>query len=162
MFPIRLPPLRERLEDVPALAAHFLEQAARRFGRPAPRLTAGALRELQLYGWPGNVRELQHVIERAVLLSPDGTLRLRGVLPEADRTAGAPTGEPSRQIAQEVVPEIEWRRRERQNLRAALERTKGRIYGPDGAAQLLGVKPTTLISRLEAFGLRDAPRRRRP
>jgi transcriptional regulator with GAF, ATPase, and Fis domain len=69
VFPVVLPPLRERPEDIAQLAAHFVEQAARRYGRAAPRLTVRAIRMLETYRWPGNVRELQHVIERAVLLS---------------------------------------------------------------------------------------------
>jgi transcriptional regulator with GAF, ATPase, and Fis domain len=161
VFPIVLPPLRERLEDLPQLAAHFVEQAARRFGRAAPRLTARALRTLETYAWPGNIREFQHVIERAVLLSPAGVLRLDGVLNEADRAAPPDAGVRRREAAQAVVPEIEWRRRERQNLRAALDCAGGRIYGPGGAAELLGVKPTTLISRLAALGLRGTGKRRR-
>jgi transcriptional regulator with GAF, ATPase, and Fis domain len=155
VFPIMLPPLRERLEDVPALAAHFIEQAARRFGRPAPRLTARAVKTLEAYGWPGNVRELQHVIERAVLLSASGVVRLDAVLSESEKPARADSGLAVRKTAPAVIPEIEWRRRERQNLSAALQLANGRIYGPGGAAELLGVRPTTLISRLKALKLRD-------
>jgi transcriptional regulator with GAF, ATPase, and Fis domain len=160
VFPIALPPLRARTEDIPSLAAHFLEHAARRYGRQPPRLTARALRALQAYAWPGNVRELQHVIERAVLLSRGGSLRLDGVLVESD-AADAAAPAPPRDAAPVVVPEIEWRRRERENVRAALQRAEGRIYGPDGAADLLGIRPTTLLSRLKALGLRNAGRARR-
>jgi transcriptional regulator with GAF, ATPase, and Fis domain len=161
VFPIMLPPLRERPDDLPALAAYFIEQAARRFGRTAPRLTARAVKTLEAYGWPGNVRELQHVIERAVLLSPAGVLRLDGVLAEPAKPPYADPGLPVDNAARAVIPEAEWRRRERQNLSAALERANGRIYGPGGAAELLGVRPTTLISRLKALKLRDAQRRHR-
>jgi transcriptional regulator with GAF, ATPase, and Fis domain len=160
VFPITLPPLKERLEDLPALTAHFVEQAARRFGRPAPRLTARAIRTLESYTWPGNVRELQHVIERAVLLSPGGVIRLDGVLTESDKPTRAESELAPRDAAQAVIPEREWRRRERQNLNAALQLAKGRIYGPGGAAELLGVRPTTLMSRLKALKLRDTQRRR--
>jgi transcriptional regulator with GAF, ATPase, and Fis domain len=161
VFPIMLPPLRERPEDLLPLAAHFVEQAARRYGRPAPRLTARAIKILEAYGWPGNVRELQHVIERAVLLSGGGVLRLDGVLAESDKPRRTESASQSRESTQPIIPELEWRRRERQNVRAALERAKGRIYGPDGAAELLGIKPTTLISRLKALGLGHADRQRR-
>jgi transcriptional regulator of acetoin/glycerol metabolism len=99
------------------------------------------------------------VIERAVLLSQGGVLRLDGVLAEpgedARGRASPPTAKPT------VIPEVQWRRREQENLRAALQLAKGRIYGSDGAADILGVKPTTLISRLKALGLRDARTRRR-
>jgi transcriptional regulator with GAF, ATPase, and Fis domain len=159
VFPIVLPPLRERAEDISSLAMHFLRLAAQRFGRHEVRLTERAMRTLLAYHWPGNVRELQHVIERAVLLSQGGVLRLDGVLAEpgedARGRASPPTAKPT------VIPEVQWRRREQENLRAALQLAKGRIYGSDGAADILGVKPTTLISRLKALGLRDARTRRR-
>jgi transcriptional regulator with GAF, ATPase, and Fis domain len=160
VFPLTLPPLRDRPEDLPPLAAHFLEHAARRFGRPVPRLTMPVVQTLQTYKWPGNVRELQHVIERAVLLSPGGVLRLDGVLLAADVKLGSAVAPPP-DAAPVVISEIEWQRRERQNVRAAVEAAGGRIYGRAGAAELLGIKPTTLISRLRALGLRDAPTRRR-
>jgi transcriptional regulator with GAF, ATPase, and Fis domain len=157
VFPIVLPPLRERAGDIPSLATHFLGQAAQRYGRRGLRFTERAMRTLQGYTWPGNVRELQHVIERAVLLSRSGVVRLDGVLAEPAETTRAKSA-PSTTMAT-VIPEIQWRRREQENLRAALQRANGRIYGPDGAAEILGVKPTTLISRLKALGLRD-PRKR--
>ncbi|MGH9222076.1 MAG: sigma 54-interacting transcriptional regulator [Vicinamibacterales bacterium] len=157
VFPIILPPLRERADDIPSLATHFLEQAAQRYGRRGLRLTERAMRTLEGYTWPGNVRELQHVIERAVLLSRNGVVRLDAVLAEPAETTHVKSA-PSTTIAT-VIPEIQWRRREQENLGAALRRAEGRIYGPDGAADILGVKPTTLISRLKALGLRD-PRKR--
>ena len=120
------------------------------------------MKTLEAYSWPGNVRELQHVIERAVLLSTAGVLRLDGVLAVSDQPMRAGSGARARDVEGTVIPDIEWRRRERQNVRAALERAKGRIYGPDGAAELLGIKPTTLISRLKALGLRQAGPQARP
>ena len=161
VFPIVLPPLRERADDIPGLVAHFLELAAHRYGRRGLRLTERAMRTLEGYAWPGNVRELQHVIERAVLLSRRGVVRLDAVLAEsAEPTRAEPA--PSTTAAT-VIPEIQWRRREQENLRTALQLSRGRIYGPDGAADILGVKPTTLISRLKALGLRDPRKRaRRP
>jgi transcriptional regulator with GAF, ATPase, and Fis domain len=161
VFPIALPPLRERPEDIAQLAGHFADAAARRYGKPAPRLTLAAARQLQAYTWPGNVRELQHVIERAVLLSRGESLRLGGLLPEPREPMRAASKERVREASSEVVPEVEWRRREQANLRNALKLAEGRIYGPNGAADILGVKPTTLISRLTALGLRQAARRRR-
>jgi transcriptional regulator with GAF, ATPase, and Fis domain len=161
VFPIVLPPLRDRPEDIPQLAAHFVEQAARRYGRPAPRLTVRAIKTLETYRWPGNIRELQHVIERAVLLSAGNVLRLDGVLTGSNAPLASDSRSAGREVTHAVIPEVEWRRRERQNLRTALELASGRIYGPDGAAELLGVKPTTLISRLKALGLRDIEKRSR-
>jgi transcriptional regulator with GAF, ATPase, and Fis domain len=162
VFPLTVPPLRDRVDDIPSLAAHFIGHAARRFGRPEPRLTARAERVLQAYPWPGNVRELQHVVERALLVSPAGTLRFDGLLAQT-AVAASPTSESAaREPAQAVVPENEWRKRERQNLRAALDAAAGRVYGPGGAAELLGVKPSTLVSRLAALGVRRPARRHSP
>jgi transcriptional regulator with GAF, ATPase, and Fis domain len=154
VFPITIPPLRERPDDIPALANHFIEQAARRFGRPTPPLTVRGAQLLQRYAWPGNVRELQHVVERALLLSPPGVLRLDGILAagKEPKLHGGVT--PSRRTALPVIPENEWRKRERENLQNALDLSGGRIYGRGGAAELLGIRPTTLLSRLNASGLR--------
>jgi transcriptional regulator with GAF, ATPase, and Fis domain len=161
VFPIGLPPLRERADDLPRLATHFLEQAAQRYGRRGLRLSARAIKTLEAYAWPGNVRELQHVIERAVLLSRGSVLRLDGALAEPEEATRAKSNDSMPVTSPAAIPEIEWRRRERENVRTALQFAKGRIYGPDGAADILGVKPTTLISRLNALGLREPPKRPR-
>jgi transcriptional regulator with GAF, ATPase, and Fis domain len=161
VFPIVLPPLRQRADDLPRLATHFLEQAAQRYGRRGLRLSARAIKTLEAYAWPGNVRELQHVIERAVLLSRGGVLRLDGALAEPEEATRPKSNDSTSVALQAVIPEIEWRRRERENVRTALQLAKGRIYGPDGAADILGVKPTTLISRLNTLGLREPPKRPR-
>ena len=161
VFPIVLPPLRERADDLPRLATHFLEQAAQRYGRRGLRLSARAIKMLEAYAWPGNVRELQHVIERAVLLSRGGVLRLDAALAEPEETTRARSNESAPGALQAVIPETEWRRRERENVRTALQLAKGRIYGPDGAADILGIKPTTLISRVNALGLREPAKRPR-
>ena len=90
-----------------------------------------------------------------------GVLRLDGALAEPEDTTRVKTNESTPVALPAVIPEIEWRRRERENVRTALQLAKGRIYGPDGAADMLGVKPTTLISRLNALGLRESPTRPR-
>ena len=161
VFPVTLPPLRDRPDDIAALAANFVEQAARRFGRPAPRLTVRAVRTLEAYSWPGNVRELQHVIERALLLSPTGPLRFDGMVTDTTHAEPLETDAPRREAGQAVIPDREWREGERQNLQAALDLAGGRIYGAGGAAEILGVKPSTLLSRLAALGLRRPKRRAR-
>lgn len=154
VFPLEVAPLRSRPEDIPLLAVHFLEQAAARFHRTRPRLTRADILRLQQYSWPGNVRELQNVVERAVITSRSGVLKLDlsaddGLRPPAPSvTAGGDTPEG------EVLPDAEIKRRERENVLAALTRTGWRIYGPDGAAELLGVKPTTLASRITRLGLK--------
>ncbi len=157
-FPLRVPPLRDRRDDIAPLAAHFIERTARSLGAPPPRLSAAHIASLQSYDWPGNARELQNVIERAVILGRPGHLRLDQVMGDRGEPPPPPSSLPSPQSAQpldidEVISEDEWRRRERDNLAAALRRTGGRIYGQSGAAQLLGIKPSTLQSRLRAFGL---------
>jgi transcriptional regulator with GAF, ATPase, and Fis domain len=153
VFPITVPPLRERPGDIPQLAAHFAEHAARRFDTPRPRLSLAAIRRLQEYDWPGNLRELQNVIERAVILAKGSTLRFDD-LRRSNHTQPRPAMQTDEPKPPEIVTEVEWRRRERDNIRAALERSGGRVYGADGAAELLGIKPTTLVSRLKSLGLR--------
>jgi transcriptional regulator with GAF, ATPase, and Fis domain len=148
VFPLHIPPLRERREDIPRLATHLVALAAKKLGTSPPRINEQQCERLQNYDWPGNVRELQNLLERAVILSRDGQLYLDpSWLPNSSRPAQTST-------AAEVVPDSEWRRRERQNLETALKHAGGRIYGPNGAAELLGVKPTTLQSRLRALGIR--------
>ncbi len=112
------------------------------------------MRTLKRYDWPGNVRELQNVIERAVILSPGEQLRLDTAFAGRRSAEGNQPANGERGAPDEVVPEQEWRRRERANLLAALKRAGGRIYGSAGAAELLGVKPSTLQSRLKALGIR--------
>jgi transcriptional regulator with GAF, ATPase, and Fis domain len=155
VFPIALPSLRRRTEDVPLLAEHFLALAARKLGRPKPRLTLANVQKLQRYRWPGNVRELQHVIERAVITAEGGRLAIE--LPE-DAPAPPRKPTPAEPAGEEAVrTDAEMRRLEADNIRAAVRRAKGKVSGPGGAAELLGVKPTTLASRIKALGLAAPP-----
>jgi transcriptional regulator with GAF, ATPase, and Fis domain len=158
VFPIQVPPLRERMDDIPSLAQHFVEISARELKCAKPRLTRAALEKLQNYDWPGNVRELKNVVERAVILARGGALDFDLPMtgqtapparpsPRADASAGSPS-EPK------FLTEAELQRRERDNLLAVLEAANWKIKGPDGAAELLGVKPTTLLSRMDKWGLR--------
>ena len=148
VFPMEMPPLRDRREDIPLLVTHFTRLASTRFHVPLPRLRRQDLDRAQGYDWPGNVRELQNAVERAVIVAKGGTASLdvtpgRTALPAA---ALAP-------VVPEVVPESEWRRRERANVLAALRQAAFRVSGRGGAAELLGVNPRTLASRLKALGL---------
>jgi len=154
VFPIELPPLRERRDDIPPLAAHFVKQTARRMNRPAPRVTQATMSQLTSHEWPGNVRELQNAIERAVILAQGSFLQfdwLQAANPPPSVLA-APSNTPA------VLTSGELKRRERENLTVALAQTGGKVFGPTGAAALLGMKPTTVISRIKALGLeRDKP-----
>jgi DNA-binding NtrC family response regulator len=152
VFPISVAPLRERKEDIPLLAAHFVELAVNELGCPQPRLTRAGIETLQNYDWPGNIRELRNVIERAAIFARGGALEfdlpITGTYPSRFEPVD-PDG-----IEQEFLTDAEMRRRERENLFAVLQKTGWKIKGVDGAAELLGVKPTTLISRIEKMGLK--------
>ena len=152
VFPIELPPLRARRDDIPLLTMHFVKACADRLGVPAPRVSLEIAGRLSHYSWPGNVRELQNVVERAVILAKGGPLRMGHGLGFGSRRPSAAAA-PSSDDAGIIITDREWRHRERTNLLAALKRTNGRIYGVGGAAALLGVKPSTLSSRLKSFGI---------
>lgn len=158
VFPIEVPPLRERLDDIPPLAQHFVELSARELKCARPRLTRAAVARLQSYDWPGNVRELRNVVERALILARGGVLEFD--LP----ITGPPTSvQPAVTAVNPAQPnfltEVEIERFERDNLLAALEAANWKISGPDSAAELLGVKPTTLLSRMTKWGLKKPERR---
>jgi PAS domain S-box-containing protein len=153
VFPIEVPPLRERKDDIPLLAKHFLEAASRRFSRSGLHLTASQIRQLQNYDWPGNVRELQNVIERAVITSRLGSLSLDIPAPESGAPGVTAIRSSSREES-EVITDMEMIRRMRDNMAAALKRSGGRIYGPGGAAELLGIRPSTLSTRIKKLGLK--------
>jgi PAS domain S-box-containing protein len=156
VFPIELPPLRERGDDISLLASTFANKFAQRMGRLIEPFSEACIGRLKAYGWPGNVRELQNVIERAVITARDGRLNLDRALPEsakemiAEAVLSAET--PKRVRTAKELEELE-----RANLMAALETTGWRVAGETGAAQLLGVKPTTLSSRIKALGI-ERPR----
>jgi transcriptional regulator with GAF, ATPase, and Fis domain len=150
VFPIELPPLRERPEDVPALANHFALRAATRFGTP-PRIPSPEEMELLVaYPWPGNVRELGSVIERAVILGNGERLEVAkalGVAPPAGRTPTARAeARPRAARESDAFPTLD--EAMARHIEAALARTRGRIEGPAGAAELLGINPHTLRARM--------------
>ena len=142
VFPLEVVPLRQRKEDIPLLAVHFVGLAAAKFNFPLPRLTQTNILQLQQYDWPGNVRELQNVIERGVITSGSGVLRFELSLDAFG------------DIMPDVLPDAEMKHRERDNILTALQRTGWKIYGPNGAAELLDIKPTTLASRIKRLGLK--------
>ena len=153
VFPIEVPPLRDRRGDLVPLAQHFLEQTAAEFGRDPYRLTRAQAEAIEAYDWPGNVRELKNVIERAVILSKGNVLRLDLSLPQGRVDSTMPSAAPHAE-PQGVLTEKQMRELQKQNLLAALKQTDWRVSGKQGAAALLGVKPTTLADRIKSFGIR--------
>jgi transcriptional regulator with GAF, ATPase, and Fis domain len=150
VFPLEIPPLRERREDIAILAIHFAKQIARRMNRPTPRVTQATLANLTAHNWPGNVRELQNVVERAVILAQQGPLQFD--LPDKNPHDSSPAQQAAPPSGA-ILTRHELKRRERESIAAALAQTAGKIFGADGAAELLGMKPTTLASRINSLGL---------
>jgi formate hydrogenlyase transcriptional activator len=135
VFPLSVPPLRERREDIPLLVDHFTRKYARRTGRRIDAIPAEAMDVLRRYEWPGNIRELQNILERSVILSRGRTLEL--AMPE---TAARPSSAPEPAL-------------ERERILAALRESAGVVGGPHGAARRLGLKRTTLQARMKKLGI---------
>ena len=140
IFPIEMPPLRDRRADVPLLARHFVRDCARRMGRQVDQISAGAMRQLTEYDWPGNVRELANVIERAVILCNGRVILEEHLGTLAGRTPPSTTF-------------LSLRDMERQHILRALEQTGGVLAGPHGAARLLGMRRSTVWSRMKKLGI---------
>jgi transcriptional regulator with GAF, ATPase, and Fis domain len=155
-FPVVLPPLRERQQDIPELATHFARRAANRFGLRLCLPGASDLVLLAAYPWPGNVRELAAVMDRAVILGGGERLEIAKAL---GREAVPPTAPPAGSIPVAATPPSEDRafptldEAMRQHIRAALARTHGRIDGPHGAARMLAINPHTLRARMRKLGV---------
>ncbi|MBU2357392.1 MAG: sigma 54-interacting transcriptional regulator [Alphaproteobacteria bacterium] len=143
VFPIHCTPLRDRPEDIPPLASHLLKLACKRLGRSQPVVTEGIMRQLQRYDWPGNVRELANVIERSAIVSHGGKLVVDIRTPSQPSVRGATA----------LLTEAEVEQIRIANTIACLKEAGGRVSGPRGAAALLGVRPTTLYSRIQKLGL---------
>jgi DNA-binding NtrC family response regulator len=146
VFPITLPPLRERLQDLPELVRYFVSRSCARIGKRVHRVPPGVIARLGAYDWPGNVRELENVIERLVILSsgdeleePAGLLPAARVRPAPESRAGGVPG---------TLEEIE-----RRHLLEVLEQTRWRIDGSRGAARILNLNPSTLRSRMKKLGI---------
>jgi formate hydrogenlyase transcriptional activator len=156
VFPIRIPPLRERRDDIPLLAHFFIDRMAREMGKRIEGVSRQALELLMAYDWPGNVRELENIIERAMVLARGPLLELApdSLLAGAEARLGSPQ-QPARPAAQpRSLEEVQ-----KQHILQALERCAGVIEGPHGAAHLLGMQPSTLRSRLKKLGLHTRPAR---
>src|SRR5262249_55155139 len=143
VFPIRVPPLRERAEDIPELVRHFVERSVRRLGRAAPAVSAAAIQAVQALDWPGSNPALQNEILSAGVLSKGGSLQL----PEQARQTRVPL--PSEGGAPQTLRDIE-----RESILRALRESRGVIGGPSGAAARLGLKRTTLQSMMQKLGIK--------
>jgi transcriptional regulator with GAF, ATPase, and Fis domain len=153
VFPIVVPPLRERKEDIPALVRHFIGRKSKELGLfKSPTLAHGAIDRLIAYRWPGNVRELENVIERAMILRKDGPLTFNDLLPVSPESGAsafqARKNEPLK--LNEVVS---------RHIQQVLKMTRGKVHGPGGAAELLGINPSTLRSRMNQLGISYGRRR---
>ncbi|RPI59692.1 MAG: AAA family ATPase [Lysobacterales bacterium] len=153
VFPIEVPPLRARGDDVIQIASHFLERTCQDFGHRPLTLSKQQAALLRRYDWPGNIRELKNVIERAVILSRGKVLRLDLAMSDILNPQAA-TAPETKDSADTLLTERKMRELERKNTLLALEMAHWRVSGPNGAAKLLGVKPTTLTDRMKKFGLR--------
>ena len=153
VFPIECRPLRERTDDIPPLATHFLRNICQRLNIAQPTLTNGQVRTLQNYSWPGNARELENVIERAAILAHDGKLHFD--LPETggrdSRKSIDAKADPTPPPHNNILTRNELKQTEYNNIIQALTATQGKIFGKNGAAILLDIKPTTLASRIKTF-----------
>jgi len=154
VFPIQVPPLRERMEDVPLLAKHFVEASVRDLGCAKPRLTRAAIAKLENYHWPGNIRELRNVIERAIIISRGGALDFDLPVTESAVVSSRHAAHPKSDADPEFLTDAELQCRERKNLMTVLEKAHWKIKGENGAAELLGVKATTLKARIKKMGLK--------
>jgi DNA-binding NtrC family response regulator len=143
VFPITLPPLRERPEDIPVLVRHFVLKFARKFGKPVDTIPAKVLDMLQRYSWPGNIREMENVVERAMILTSGRALQLDTPLQQSG--TGKSEGTPASQTLEDV---------ERSHIQRVLKEVGGRIEGSQGAAVRLGMNPSTLRSRMQKLGIR--------
>jgi PAS domain S-box-containing protein len=155
VFPILVPPLRQRIEDVSILAEAFVRSFCKKAGRELLQLTPDCLRRLRSYDWPGNVRELQNVIERAIILSRGPALSLDGILPVPPAVAAAKANDGAcSSEKQEPHTASELRELERKNILRALQQCGWKISGVSGAARVLGIPPSTLASRMKSLGIR--------
>jgi formate hydrogenlyase transcriptional activator len=145
VFPVELPPLRERREDLRPLATYFIARQAAAMNRRPPRLSDDVWRALEAYDWPGNVRELENFLERALILSPGPELALPD-LPAAARPRAQPDAAPE-------LPPGRFEDEVRALIERALAHAGGRVYGPTGAAALLGLRPTTLQGKMKKYGV---------
>ncbi len=152
VFPIVVDPLCKRLEDISVLSTFFIKKSCERIGIPLVDIKKDDILKLQSYHWPGNIRELQNVLERAVILSQGGRLSIN--LPDnSEQKPIIKSNALNTKTTTEIVTEPERIERDKENILNALKITNGKIYGSNGTANLLGIKPTTLASRMKKLGI---------
>jgi PAS domain S-box-containing protein len=149
VFPLHSPPLRERTDDLPLLVKHFVHKICLRLNQPQHKVSLAQMQYLENYGWPGNIRELENIIERQVILAKNDKLNFEFLAKETNQNQ-SPT---NHQIKPNLISAQQHKQLEKTNLENALKHCKGKIYGDDGAADLLGLKPTTLTSKLKKYGI---------
>lgn len=154
VFPIEVPPLRERIKDIGPLAVHFLQSICTELGHEPLSLTQQQLDSLNKYHWPGNIRELRNVMERAVILTKGKRLRLDLAMPGSHEAKQISAYIPIEET--EFVTEIVFREKEKANMYAVLRHANWRISGTDGAAELLGIKPSTFTYRMKLYGIKKS------
>jgi DNA-binding NtrC family response regulator len=157
VFPIDLPALRERREDIPLLATHFMQRAARKLGKRLDRIDSASMQRLVNHSWPGNIRDLQNVIERAAILADSNELLVNwalGPVPSAAATQTAQVADGQADSVETIdAGSLALQALERRHIVEVLKKTRGVIEGPQGAAQLLRLKPSTARFRIRKLGI---------
>jgi transcriptional regulator with GAF, ATPase, and Fis domain len=148
VFPLTLPALRERKEDLAALGHHFCDRLGREFGKPIERLAPGTMEALERYEWPGNIRELENVLQQAIIVATDGVLDLSDFV-------GEPLDAQISRVPRRLQTLVEV---ERDHIRRVLEQIGWKIEGRSGPAQALGLRPSTLRTRLRKLGSQRPPK----
>ena len=153
VFPVICGPLRERVEDIPILVSHFLQSVSKKLGKPPMQFSRSDMQRLQTYPWPGNIRELINVVERSLILSQGQRIRLDLPAGDDEIVIGENPDTAEQLSDQRILTDEEIRNHERNNIIAALKQCNGRVFGGDGAAALMDIKPTTLSSRLKRLAI---------
>lgn len=153
VFPMLVPPLRERREDIPSLINHFIGQFDRRMNKQITRVNRKTMELLMSYHWPGNVRELENILERAMIVTPGDTLEID---PTWLSATAAKSSSSDKQLAM-AEGALSMAEVERRTVLQALEGSGGKIYGPSGAAEALGLKPSTLYGKMRKHGIGKKP-----
>ena len=150
VFPVESPPLRKRLEDLPMLTKHFIDKICKRANKVHPKVSLAQLENLKAYHWPGNIRELENIIERQVILSSDNKLYF-DFLSSTTFPRAVSQVQPV-----DILNETQKIKLSVSSIEMALKQANGKIYGEDGAAAILGLKPTTLASRIKKYNIKKS------